>query len=284
MKLIHRLLGGGDAAIARNRRPQELAASLDQPPREGIDWLGRAPGPSAPLLYRVLIAIANAFLFWLARLRLTVTGTEDLPSTGYIAVCATHRSWIDPLVLIRALPLEPRVWFMGSGATSFDRPWKERLLRKTGGLLPVWRGGTDISVHERSAAAVVESGGVLALFAEGRIGGPPDAPSKMRSGAALLCLRTGAPIVPIAICGAEELYRGKRVVVQILEPTTPAELLGPAWEGPAAPGTREELRQAHALTKAIDGRLSAALTAAYPTTVDAPDTPRRWRWLTRLLR
>lgn len=284
MKLIHRLLGGGDAAIARNRRPQELATSLDQPPREGIDWLGRAPGPSAPLLYRVLIAIANAFLFWLARLRLTVTGTEDLPSTGYIAVCATHRSWIDPLVLIRALPLEPRVWFMGSGATSFDRPWKERLLRKTGGLLPVWRGGTDISVHERSAAAVVESGGVLALFAEGRIGGPPDAPSKMRSGAALLCLRTGAPIVPIAICGAEELYRGKRIVVEVLEPTTPAELLGPAWEGPAAPGTREELRQAHALTKAIDGRLSAALTAAYPTTVDAPDTPRRWRWLTRLLR
>ncbi len=136
----------------------------------------------------------------------------------------------------------------------------------------------------RSAQAVVESGGVLALFAEGRVGGPPASSGSMRSGAALLCLRTGAPIVPVAICGAEELYRGKRISVDILPPTTPASLLGPAWSGPAEPGTRAELRQARALTGAIEARIEEALASSYPDTVDPADAVRHWSWLTRLLR
>jgi len=284
MRLWNRLFGGGDETIERARRPQQLAESLDQPPREGIEWLGRSPGPEAPLLYRILIGLAGWLLFGVCRLRLTVTGLDDLPDDGYIAVCALHRSWIDPLLLIRALPREPRPWFMGSGATAFDRGWKERLIRRTGGMLPVWRGGNDVSIHVRSAAAVVEAGGALALFAEGRIGGPSDRPARMRSGAALLCLRTGAPIVPIAICGADELYRGKRTRVDVLPPVTPGELLGPDWSGPAEPGTRDELRQARALTRALEARLSAALASSYPETIDPPPVPRRWRWLTRLMR
>jgi len=284
MRFRHRLFGGGDEAIERARRPQQLAESLDQPPREGIDWLGRSPGPDAPLLYRILIGLAGWFLFLVCRLRLDVTGLDDLPDDGYIAICAVHRSWIDPLLLVRALPTEPRVWFMGSGASAFDRSWKERLLHRTGGLLPVWRGGNDVSVHVRSAAAVVEAGGVLALFAEGRIGGPPERPARLRSGAALLCLRTGAPIVPIAMCGAEELYRGKRTRVDVLPPMTPAELLGPDWPGPAEPGTRDELREARALTRALEARLVPALASSYPETVDPPSVPRHWPWLTRLLR
>jgi 1-acyl-sn-glycerol-3-phosphate acyltransferase len=284
MKLWNRLVGGGDETIARAQRPEQLAASLDQPPLEGIDWLGHAPSSSAPLLYRLLLALARWLLLWVARLRLEVTGRDHLPETGYIAVCAVHRSWIDPLLVAWALPTQPRVWYMGSGATAFDRRWKERLFRRIGGLLPVWRGGKDVSVHVRSAEAVVEQGGALALFAEGRIGGPPDKPSRMRSGSALLCLRTAAPIVPIAICGAEELYRGKRMRVDILPRLTPAELLGPKWTGPTKPGTRDELRQAHALTRALEARLAEAIEDSYQDTTDPPTAPRRWPWLARLMR
>jgi 1-acyl-sn-glycerol-3-phosphate acyltransferase len=261
-----------------------MADSLAAPPREGLDWLGRTPSARAPRLYRLLVWLAERFLFGLCDLRLDVRGQAGLPSSGYVAFCALHRSWVDPLVLVRALPHEPRVWFMGSGATAFDRRWKERLLHRTGGLLPVWRGGTDISVHERAARAVVEEGAVLALFAEGAIAGPPDRPARMRDGAALLALRTGAPIVPVAICGAEELYRGKRIAVRILAPTSPAALLGASWHGPPPPGTRDELRTAHALTAAIAGRLAEAVAEAYPRTVDPPSAPRTWSWLTRLMR
>jgi 1-acyl-sn-glycerol-3-phosphate acyltransferase len=173
---------------------------------------------------------------------------------------------------------------MGSGPSSFDRPWKEWLLRRTGGLLPVWRGGTDVSIHVRSAQAVLDEHGVLALFAEGRIAGPPDVPSRLRTGAALLALRTGAPIVPVAICGAEELYRGKRTIVHILEPTSAAELLGPRWQESAVPGSRGELRAARAISEAIALRLGDAIAADHPGTLDPPGTAYPWRWLTRLMR
>ena len=218
--MLRRILGGGDAATTRNKRPQEMADSLERPPLEGLDWLGRRPSAQAPWSYRVLMAVVGLFPFRLSFLRVRVEGREHIPEGGFVAVCALHRSWIDPLLLIRALPLEPRVWFMGSGPTAFDRPWKERVLRRTGGMLPVWRGGTDVSVHVRAADAVVEEGAVLGLFAEGAVGGPVDAPARMRHGASLLCLRTGAPIVPVAICGAEELYRGKRISIRFLAPTT----------------------------------------------------------------
>ncbi len=64
----------------------------------------------------------------------------------------------------------------------------------------------------------------------------------MRGGAGLLCLRTDAPIVPIAICGAEELYRGKRISVRILEPVNPRELIGERWDQRA--GARQSRRAA----------------------------------------
>jgi len=135
-----------------------------------------------------------------------------------------------------------------------------------------------------AAAAVIEEQAVLALFAEGAVGGPPDAPARMRSGAALLCLRTDAPIVPIAVCGAEELHRGKRLSVRILDPVTPTELLGASWDGVPEPGTRDELRAARELTAAISKRIADAVREAHPDTVDPPEAPRRWRWLTHLLR
>ena len=279
-----RILGGGDASISRARRPQELAASLDGPPAEGLDWLGRAPGPRAGWLYRVLVGLGEAFLVGLCRIHIRVEGREHLPDGGYVAICALHRSWVDPLLVIRALPIEPRVWFMGSGPTAFDRRWKERVLHHTGGILPVWRGGADVSVHVKAAAAVIAERAVLALFMEGEVGGPPDRPGRLRNGSAFLALRTGAPIVPIAICGAEELDRGKRVVVRILPPATAAELLGEAWEGVPELDSRAELRTAIALTRAVAGRIGDAVSESYRATVDPPGHRRRWTWLTRLFR
>lgn len=173
---------------------------------------------------------------------------------------------------------------MGSGPTAFDRRWKERLLHRMGGMLPVWRGGRDVSVHVRAAQAVVAEGAVLALFMEGAVGGPPDRPARLRDGSALLALRTGAPVVPIAVCGADELYRGKRMALRILTPTSAAELMGPAWDGAPEPGTREELRVLRSITVAVAGRIAEAIAEVHPATIDPADRPRKWRWLTRLMR
>ncbi len=50
------------------------------------------------------------------------------------------------------------------------------------------------------------------------------------------------------------------------------------------PGTRDELRTARALSRAMGARIRAAIAADYPATVDPPEHRRRWRWLTRLMR
>lgn len=283
MGLRSRILGGGDASIARARRPQALRDALVEPPKEGIEWLRRIPGPRAPRLYRALLALGDGFLFGVCRLRLEVLGRERLPRDGgYLIAVGLHRSWIDPLLVIRAIPREPRPWYLGSGPTAFDRRWKERLLRHTGGILPVWRGGTDLDVHVRSAQAVLDAGAVLVLFVEGAIGGPPDRLARVRDGAALLALRTDARIVPMGVSGADELYRGKRMALAIGQPVRVADLLG--TPSSAAPGSRDEHREARRLTRAMAERIDTLVAEGHAGTIDPPDRPRRWIWLTRLMR
>jgi 1-acyl-sn-glycerol-3-phosphate acyltransferase len=231
----------------------------------------------------VLLGFGHLVLLRICAVRLEVEGRDNLPPGGYIAAAALHRGWVDPLAVILALPVEPRVWFIGSAATAFRRRWMEWLLRRTGGILQVWRGGSDVGVHVTAANAVVEEGGVLCLFIEGAIIGPLDRVwPGVRSGGGLLALRTNAPIVPIALFGGDELYRGRRLALRILAPTTVSELLG--RETSPAEDTRDELRAARTVTRAIAARIDEALVDLAPRVVDPPGKTRRWRWLTRLFR
>jgi 1-acyl-sn-glycerol-3-phosphate acyltransferase len=269
--------------IARARRPEQLRRSLGRPALEGLDWLGHRPSARAPILYRLLLGIGRFVLLRLCAVRLEVEGRENLPSGGYIATAALHRGWVDPLAVILALPVEPRVWFLGSAATAFSRRWMEWLLRRTGGILPVWRGGADVGVHVTAANAVVEEGGMLCLFIEGAIVGPPDRVwPGVRSGAGLLALRTNVPIVPIALIGGDEIYRGRRIALRILPPTSVTALLGGA-DVPVA-DTRDELRAARTVVRTIAAQIDAALPEMAARIADPPSKPRRWRWLTRLFR
>jgi 1-acyl-sn-glycerol-3-phosphate acyltransferase len=216
--------------------------------------------------------------------RVDARGREHLPpGGGCILLAALHRGWMDPFLALDAVPAEPRVWTLGSGPSGFDRPWKERLLRIVGGVLPVWRGGVGIEVHVTAARAVLERGGIFSTFVEGTIGGPPDRPTPFRSGAFVIALRTGAPIVPLAVAGTEVLYRGKRFATRILPPTTMAELAGEGWSGVPEPGSREELAVARRAAEALEAMLAPVIAEIYPLTVDPPTRRRRWPWLTGLL-
>jgi 1-acyl-sn-glycerol-3-phosphate acyltransferase len=191
---------------------------------------------------------------------------------------------MDPFLIQHALPAEPRVWFLGSGPSAFTSRWREWFLRRLGGMLPVWRGGVGIDQHVESARAVLRNGGVFVLMPEGGISGPPDRPAPFRFGAALICLRTGAPIVPFAIAGSGELYLGRRMATRVLRPTTAADLLGAAWTEPRPEdGSRAELELAHRLTERLADLLGPVVAELHASTVDPPDRPRRLRGLTWLL-
>ncbi|TME81767.1 MAG: 1-acyl-sn-glycerol-3-phosphate acyltransferase [Chloroflexi bacterium] len=251
---------------------------------EGLDWLKRTPEAKASILYRLVRVFARFVLFGLFRFRIDTSGQEHLPSAGYFLVAAAHRGWMDPFVVMHALPLEPRAWFLGSGPSTFTSRSREFLVRRLGGLLPVWRGGIGVEVHVASARAVVGNGAVFVQMPEGTVSGPPGTLGPFRIGAGLIALRVRAPIVPLAMAGTEELYLGKRMASRVLPATSVEELLGSEWDGVAPPeGSRAELALARRITDALADRLVPVVEELHPQTVDLQGRPRLFRRLTWLL-
>ena len=278
-------MAGGEGEPTRRRRrpppgrisPQALADARGGAV-EGLAWLGRQPESKASLSYRALRLLARAILFGAFRFRIATSGQEHLPRGGYLIVGAVHRGWMDPFVVLHAIPAQPRAWFLGSGPSTFTSRWRESLVHRVGGLLPVWRGGVGIDVHVASARAVIANGGVFAQMPEGTVSGPPGRIGPFRNGWALIALRVPAPIVPLAIAGTEELYLGKRMASRVLPATSVADLLGFSWDGVVPPeGTREELALAARLSEALAARLGPVVEELQPGTVDPPGHPRRLR-------
>jgi hypothetical protein len=245
---------------------------------EGLTWLGRVPESRASLLYRVIRLVARFILFVVFRFRVDTAGQEHLPGGGYLLVGAAHRGWMDPFVVVHALPVEPRAWFLGSAPSTFTARWREVLIHRLGGLLPVWRGGIGADQHVASAKAVVANGGVFVQMPEGTVSGAPGRIGPFRFGWALIAMRTRAPIVPIAIAGTEELYIGRRMASRILPATSVADLLGDSWDGTdPKEGSRAELELARTLSAALAARLGPVVEELWPRTVDPPARKRRLR-------
>ena len=234
---------------------------------EGLDWLGRAPEAKASLPLSVRFgwsaASCSSVVF---RFRIRTSGQEHLPQ-GRLPPGRGRASRLDGPVrrrCTRSRP-QPRAWFLGSAPSTFTTRWRERLIHRVGGLLPVWRGGVGIDQHVASARAVVANGAVFVQMPEGTVSGPPGRIGPFRTGWAVIALRTDAPIVPLAIAGTEELYLGRRLA-----------LAGPAGhDGPgpgraarrraaARPGSREELDVARRMTDALAAILGPVVEALHP--------------------
>lgn len=257
--------------------PEALAAARGGA-LEGLAWLGRTPESSASIRYRLVRLLARFLLFVVFRFRIRTEGDARLPPGGYLLVSAAHRGWMDPLVVIHAIPVEPRAWFLGSAPSTFTSRWRERLIHALGGLLPVWRGGFGVRQHVESARAVLANGGVFVQMPEGTVSGPPGRLGPFRTGWAVIALQIDAPIVPLAMAGTEELYLGRRMASRILPATSARELAGLDPGAPLpAPGSREELDLARRMSDNLAALLGPSVEELHAWTVDAPTHPRRFR-------
>jgi 1-acyl-sn-glycerol-3-phosphate acyltransferase len=271
-------VGSGRRRPPPSRIAPEALAARRGGAVEGLTWLGRAPEARASLLYRSLRLVARFVIFVIFRVHVRTSGQEHLPSGGYFLVAAAHRGWLDPFVVMHAIPAEPRTWFLGSAPSTFTSRWRERLIHRLGGLLPVWRGGVGIDQHIEAARAVIANGAVFAQMPEGTVSGPPGRIGQFRTGWAVIALRVDAPIVPLAIAGTEELYVGRRIASRVLPVTSARQLAGLAQDAPLPePGSREELDLARRMSEALAGILGPVVEDLYPETVDPPDHKRRGR-------
>ena len=209
------------------------------------------------------------------RFHIDATGRERLPRGGYLLIGAAHRGWMDPFVVMHALPEQPRCWFLGSGPSTFTSRWRETLIHRLGGLLPVWRGGIGVESHVEAARAVIRNGGVFVQMPEGTVSGSAGRIGPFRIGA-----RTDRPAHRRSDRAAGDRRHPRSctsavpMASQILPPTSLRELLGDAWDGTLPPeGSREELALARRLTERFEALLGPEVEALYPATIDPPGAP-----------
>lgn len=154
------------------------------------------------VLARVLFRLVFALVF-----RWDVQGREHMPPSGPVLVCANHISWWDP-PLVGCL-FDRRVYFMAKEEI-FRWPVLGPLLPRVGAF-PVRRGTADRQAL-RTALEHLAAGRVVGIFPEG---------TRSRSGellpaepgAAMLAVKSRAPILPVAISGPFRPFRPVRVRV-----------------------------------------------------------------------
>lgn len=151
------------------------------------------------LIFRRLACVSLRMLLRLFT-HLEIKGLENLPQGGPLLVTFNHLAHLDGPLLIAAFP-----WPVEGIALAelYRVPITGQFLRLYG-TIPVHRDQFDREVIRR-ALRVLAEGKVLALAPEAGMS-LTGALRRARRGAAYFALRSGAPILPVAISGTEKMY------------------------------------------------------------------------------
>jgi 1-acyl-sn-glycerol-3-phosphate acyltransferase len=149
------------------------------------------------LVYRLGQLICGLVFATLGRWR--VTGREHIPRTGAAILASNHLSYLDPPLLGSAI-WRP-AWFMAK-AELFAVPGLRELCR---GLhaFPVRRGAGDRAALKHTLD-LLANGDMVAIFPEGTRSKTEEL-GEPEIGVGMLALRSGAPVVPIAILGTNKM-------------------------------------------------------------------------------
>ncbi len=143
--------------------------------------------------------------------RLRVHGLENLPGRKPFILCCNHISMIDPMTVGVAIPARYKIKYMAKSEL-FKIPVVSFLIRNVGAF-PVNRREADYTAI-KWAYRILEEGEVLGIFPEGTRSSTGDL-QKAFNGAALIAVRSGVPILPMAIegpyrfCKPLHVYIGK---------------------------------------------------------------------------
>ena len=97
-------MSGRRRRAAANIRPDEIRRARGEV-KEGLDWLGKPPDIEAGLVFRTTRFVARVVLLGICGFRVDAGGREHLPAGGgYILLCAVHRGWVDPFLVLDAVP------------------------------------------------------------------------------------------------------------------------------------------------------------------------------------
>ncbi len=164
------------------------------------------PYNTPPALYHALRWVTT--LIVAVALHLRVFGLRNVPARGAFIIASNHLAWADiPLVAVR---LHRKVVYMAKEEYFTSRiAWVVRLL----GAFPVKRGEGDRQAL-RTGEEQLKKGNILVMFPEGTRSRTRTM-AKGHAGLGLIALRTGVPVVPVAIWGSEKVFKEFRPRVTI---------------------------------------------------------------------
>ena len=136
------------------------------------------------------------------------------------------------------------------------------------GQLPVYRGQSDAALVLRDAEQGLRNGACVIFYPEATVTRDPDRwPMVAKTGAARLALSTGAPVIPVAHWGAQDVLPYGSFKPHVLPRRTVHILAGPPVDLSAFAGqplTSQTLRAATAVIMADITRLLGELRGAAP--------------------
>jgi 1-acyl-sn-glycerol-3-phosphate acyltransferase len=132
-------------------------------------------------------------------LRAKVSGLENFPRRGPAIIVFNHLGDADAVLMLATLPIRSPA--EGIGKIELNDHWLVGPIFRAYGIIWVHRGQPDRRAIRAALDALAE-GRMVSIAPEGRqsvIGGLEDG----NDGAAFLALKSGAPIVPVALTGTE---------------------------------------------------------------------------------
>ncbi len=157
------------------------------------------------LFYKFARLLCRMILVLLRRWE--VQGVENLSNVGGLVLVSNHTSYWDPVVV--GCAFNRQVHFMAKSEL-FAIPLLGPAIRALGAF-PVRRDKSDRNAI-RTAVKLLEEGSVVGVFPEGTRSRTGEL-QKPHLGAAMLALKAGVPMLPVAVSGTRGLFGKVTVLV-----------------------------------------------------------------------
>lgn len=177
---------------------------------------------------------------------------------GPVVLVANHISHLDPLLILASVPHRPYYYILGDARAVYDQLWKRWIVGNAGGVIPLerwWKEEMAVVLQAKgdrpdlqalaqgieqdvpksnsiqqlrqidlAVQAILKRGDGLLLFPEGRLGNQERRLHvPLRRGTVIYSMRSGVPIVPVVIIGAQKLHFRKTLILRFGEPIPVAE-------------------------------------------------------------
>jgi 1-acyl-sn-glycerol-3-phosphate acyltransferase len=174
-----------------------------RPPEHFAPYHARVRAGEPDGVYEIVrtVTVLHALITFRAR----GIGSENVP-IGPVIFAPNHASFMDHFFI--GAFVRRRIQFMAKSQL-FSSPIPTFIFSH-GGVFPVRRGAHDDEAFI-SALKILERGGAIGMYCEGRRSRTGEVGTEARPGIGRLALESGAPVVPVAILGSHQVRNWRRL-------------------------------------------------------------------------